>query len=244
MVWFGVENYKKAVVDPIFWVSLRNNIVWIIASIVSPMAVGLVLAVLLASVCRFRKIFETIYFMPVVLSLVVVGIIWGWIYNPIFGIFNVMLETVGLGNLARGWLGDPFWAVPAVILAGNWTYFGFCMVIFLAGLQNIDKGLYEAAMLDGANRVTLFFRITIPSLRNEINLLIVYSLIGSFKVFDIVYVMTEGGPFHSTEVLATHAYRQAFELSYVGYGCSIAMYLALVVFALSFTFLSTRERGA
>jgi raffinose/stachyose/melibiose transport system permease protein len=238
-----LKNYQKLFSDPIFLTALRNNLAWIVASIFIPMILGLLLAVLLWSIKnqRIRFLFQTSYFMPVIPSLIIVGIIWGWIYNPVFGAANKILKMIGLGALSRGWLGSPVWALPSVILAGNWTFFGFCMTIFLAGLQNIDKNLFEAAIIDGANRIQSFRYITIPSLRNQINLLIIYILIGSFKVFDIVYVMTKGGPFNSTEVVGTYMYTRAFEHSLVGYGSSMATILALIVSISTLIFLRLRE---
>jgi raffinose/stachyose/melibiose transport system permease protein len=241
----ALANFSKLFRDSIFFTSLRNNVAWIIASIFIPMLIGLLLAVLLSGIrsAKLRVFCQTTYFMPVIPSLVIVGIIWGWIYNPIFGAINKFLELVGLSFLKRGWLGDPKWALPSVILAGNWTYFGFCMTIFLAGLQNISRDLYEAAIIDGASRFQCFRHITVPGLKNQINLLIVYSLIGSFKVFDIVYIMTKGGPSHATEVIGTYMYTRAFEQSMVGYGSSMAVVLTIIVLSGSMLFLKLRERS-
>jgi ABC-type sugar transport system permease subunit len=244
-VFVGLTNFAKLLGDNIFLTALRNNIAWIVASLLIPMVIGLLLSILLSGIRnqRLRVFFQTTYFMPVIPSLVIVGIIWGWIYNPVFGVINKILELIGLETLKKGWLGDPIWALPSVILAGNWTYYGFCMTIFLAGLQNIGQDLYEAAIIDGANRFQCFWYVTLPGLRNQINLLVVYSLIGSFKVFDIVYVMTKGGPNHATEVIGTYMYTRAFEQSMVGYGSSMAVVLTLIVLIGSVLFLKFREGG-
>lgn len=239
-VFVGLSNFIELLRDSRFWVALRNNLFWIIASIVNPMLVGLVLAVLLSSIGRGQKAYLTVFFIPVVLPLIMVGLTWGILYNPIIGPINIVLKALGME--AQGWLGDPRWATPAVIIAGNWTFFGFCTVIFLAGLQAIDSSLIEAAIIDGAGPVSRFFRIIIPLLRDQINLVVVFSIIGSFKVFDIVYVMTQGGPSHSSEVLATYLYWQAFNNGRVGYGAAMAFILTCVVAAISLIYLRLRER--
>ncbi|MBI3962322.1 MAG: sugar ABC transporter permease [Deinococcus sp.] len=187
-------------------------------------------------------VFRVSFFLPAVLSLVIVGIIWGWVYNPLFGLLNSTLRALGLESWTRGWLGEPGWALAAIILAGAWTYFGFCMVVFLAALQGVDRSLYEAAVIDGASRPQVFWHITLPSIRGVITLMMVNSLVGSFKVFDIVYVMTAGGPFHNTDVIGTYMYTRAFRQSLVGYSASMAVVLTVVVVAGSLFLLWFRER--
>lgn len=240
----GLANFAVLLGDHIFWTALKNNLLWIGASLINPMLVGLVLAVLLSNVRRGRQFYLGIYFVPVVLTLVIVGLVWGLMYNPLIGPVNQFLKLVGLGHFARGWLGEPFWVTPAIILAGNWTFFGFCTVIFLAGLQSIDPQLLESATIDGANALARFRYVIVPGLRDQINLLVVYSIIGSFKVFDIVYVMTLGGPNHSSEVIATYMYWQAFNNGRVGYGAALATVLTLVVAMMSILFLRFSERNA
>jgi len=170
----------------LLWLSLRHNLTWIIVGTVAPIVIGLPLAVLLSSIKRGRLIFQTAYFLPYILSGVVVGMIWGWIYNPLFGLLNYMLRSVGLDEWTRAWLGDPAVALYAVIAAAVWGYVGFCIAIFVAGLQNIDHSLIEAATIDGANAVQRFFHVIIPQLRHVLNMVIVFTLIGGFNVFDIV----------------------------------------------------------
>lgn len=239
----GLAHYAELVGDRVFRIALRNNLIWIVASIINPIFWGLILAVLLSACRRFTLFYRVSYFAPVVLNLVIVGIVWSLIYNPLFGALNAALQAVGLEHWTQGWLGDPFWVVPSIIIAGNWTFFGFCMMIFLAGLQTIDASLYEAAMIDGAGPIARFWHVTIPSLRHHINLIVVYAIIGSFKVFDIVYVMTQGGPNHASEVIATYLYWQVFSNGRVGYGTAMAVVLTFLVFAMSVTFLRAREAG-
>jgi ABC-type sugar transport system permease subunit len=237
----GLSNYIEISLDPIFWKSLWNNIFWIIISIINPMVVGLVIAVFLSQIELGRKIYLVIIYIPVVLSLVVVGLVWGLMYNPIVGPVNVFLTKIGRSELVRGWLGDNRFVNLAVILAGNWTYFGFCTVIFLAGLQGINPSIIESAIIDGAGPVRRFFRIIIPCLSDQINLVVVNSIIGSFKIFDIVYVMTNGGPNHASEVIATYMYWQAFKNGRVGYGSSLATILTVFVGVFSIVYLRKRE---
>ena len=238
----GMTNYIKMWKDTIFIKSFYHNLVWILIGTSLPIAIGLPLAVILWSGVRGFNIFRTIFFMPIVLAPMIVGIIWGWIYNPVFGIANEFLRRIGLGSLARGWLADPATALPALIIAAAWHYYGFCIVIFLAGLQNVDLSLIDAAKVDGANSWQRFFYIIVPQLREVLTMITVYTLIGGFKVFDIVFVVTQGGPAHATELMATYLYKQVFQLNYVGYGAAIAIFLAFLVIIVSVSFIRLRER--
>lgn len=239
----GAANFSMAFDDPTFWTAIINNAIWVVASIAIPMSSGLVLAVLISKVKTGQRIYSGIFFTPVVLNLIVVGLVWGLIYNPLIGPLAGALRYIGLGQLAIGWLGDTTYATPAIIIAGNWTFFGFCAVIFLQGLRTIDPDQIEAATLDGANGVQKFRFVTLPGLSNQITLLIVMSVIGSFKVFDIVYVMTKGGPNHSSEVIATYMYWQAFENGRQGYGAALAVLLTVFVAATSLFLIKIRERN-
>jgi multiple sugar transport system permease protein/raffinose/stachyose/melibiose transport system permease protein len=240
----GGANYLRLSQDPMVWMSLSHNLIWVIVGTIAPVLIGLLLAVLFWSgSTKGQVIFRTAFFMPVVLSPVVVGIIWGWIYSPIFGILNRVLEAVGLGFIARGWLGDPTWALFAVLGTAVWSYFGFCFVILLAGLQNADLELYDAAKLDGASSWQQLLNVTIPQLQSVLSMVIVYTLIGGFNVFDIVFVMTGGGPANLTELIATYTYKKSFMENQVGYGASLTMVMTVLSLAASFVFLKLRERG-
>ena len=147
----GWATTARCCSDRLMWLSLWHNLIWITVGTVTPVGIGLGLAVLVWAGMRGRLFFRTLYFMPVVLSSVVVGMIWAWIYHPMFGPINVVLRAIGLDSVARGWLGDLTWAIYALLLAGLWAYFGFCFVILLAALQNVDLELHDAAKIDGAN---------------------------------------------------------------------------------------------
>jgi raffinose/stachyose/melibiose transport system permease protein len=176
------------------------------------------------------------------MSLVVVGIAWDYVYNPDWGLLNGTLRAAGAGRLATGWLAGGSTAMPAVIATANWTYFGFAMVIFLAGLQNIDRSLYEAAAIDGAGAGAQFRHITIPGLRTQITLLLVVSFINTLRTFDLVFVMTSGGPGRATEVVAYYIYSLAFITRQVGYGAAAAVVLTALTLVITILFLRLRER--
>lgn len=243
MDFVGLDNYIKMVNDIVFWKAITHNLFWIIATIVLPVLAGLVLAVLLSSpLIRRKLIYRVTFFMPMMLSLVAVGIIWNWIFHPDFGVINSFLRSIGLDVFALAWLGNEYTVLPALIIAGSWTYYGFCMIIFFAAIQGIDRSYFEVAKIEGANVIQTFFRVTVPLLKNTITLLVLNSLIGSFKVFDLIYLMTKGGPFHSSEVIATYMFRQAFTLNDVGYGAAISISLAIIIATCSIIYIRFAEK--
>lgn len=243
MVFVGIANFLKALSDPVFWLSAYHNVLWTLITLVFSFGVGLILAILLMEKIRLRSLFSVIYFIPVIPSLVVVGIIWGWLYNPRIGLVPKALQALRLGGLVQmGILGDPALVLPAVAIVFSWSFFGFCMVIFVAGLQGIDPVLFDAARVDGASHWQRVWHVTIPALRNTTTLVLLLCLIFSFKVFDLIYIMTRGGPSHSSEVLATYMYNQAFRLNYVGFGAALALVLMGIIFAFSFFTINLRER--
>ncbi|MGH2548153.1 MAG: carbohydrate ABC transporter permease, partial [Thermomicrobiales bacterium] len=186
--------------------------------------------------------FRTVFFLPQVLSSVVIAIVWGWIYNPIFGLLNTTLDDVGLGTLSRGWLGDPNIALYAVLAAAIWAETGFVFVVFLAGLQNVSRDLIEAATLDGANAWHRFWDVTVPQLSNVITVIGSLLLIGGFNVFDIIFVMTGGGPNNATEVIGTYTYSEAFTQNRIGYAATLSLVMTLISLIASAVFIQIRER--
>lgn len=243
-IFVGFRNYQTLVKDPLIWQALSHNIVWILVTVFVPTVLALILAVLLTTPkLRGMAIFRVTYFMPSVVSLVAVSVVWKWIFNQSYGTLNQVLKAVGLGFLRTSWLGNPNTALGALLTAGSWTHYGFCMVIFLAALQGMDGSLFEAAMIDGANSVQRFFYVTIPLLKNTITLIVLNSLIGSFKVFDLVWIMTQGGPYHSTEVMSTYLYNQAFFMNNVGKGAASAMMLTVIIAICSAVYFKASERG-
>ncbi|MDP9356143.1 MAG: sugar ABC transporter permease [Chloroflexota bacterium] len=239
----GLDNYRRLFNDGLLWTALRHNIIWVVIGTIAPMVIGLLLAVLLGNRPRGFTLFRTVYFMPQVLSPVVIALVWGWIYNPVFGILNKGLDAVGLESLSRGWLGDPTFALYAVLAAAIWAETGFVFVIFLAGLQNVSRDLLEAAMIDGANAWQRFWNVTVPQLANVINVVTALLLIGGFSVFDIIFVMTQGGPANATEVIATYTYKEAFTQNRVGYAATLSLVITAISLIASIVFIRLRERG-
>ena len=202
--------------------------IWVVIGTAAPVFVGLILSVMLWSDTRGSVVYRTIYFLPVVLSPVVIGIIWMWIYNPLFGLLNVSLRSVGLGRWAIGWLGETETALYAVLVTAIWSYLGFCIVVLFAGLQKVDPELVAAARVDGANTTQRFRHVIVPQIRPVLTMVIVYTVIGGFNVFDVVWVMTQGGPNNATEVIATYTYEVAFRANEYGYGATLSMIMSLV----------------
>jgi ABC-type sugar transport system permease subunit len=240
--WVGLANYRELIGDNLFWLSLQHTVIWVIVGTIAPIAIGMLLALLLWRRPKGFTVFRTFFFMPQVLSTVVIGIIWNWIYNPIFGILNEALDAVGLEDVSRGWIGDPDVALYAVLVAAIWATIGLCFVIFLAGLQNVSKDLLEAATVDGANTWQRFWNVTVPQMASVINVVIALLLIWGFSVFDVIFVMTGGGPANATEVLATYTYKEAFTQNNVGYASTLSVVITVISLIASVTFIRLRER--
>ena len=235
-VFFGMGNYLTLLKDEKFMSALAHNGILVLFLMVLPTIIGLLLATIIeGSRIPGNKIFEVAFFMPQVLSLVVVGVIWKWIYNPTFGVINAFLRALGLDFLARGWLGDSKTALGAVGLTGSWVNYGFAMIIFLAGYTRIPVSLYESASIDGANSWRKFFNISIPGLHREIMVVGIYLFISSLKTFDLVYVMTRGGPGFATNVISLYVFKNAFQYNRLGYAAAMAISLALIIFVVSFS---------
>ncbi len=221
-------NYLRLSGDTAMWAALGNNVIWVVIGTVVPVFIGLIIAVMLWSNARGSMTYRTIYFLPVVLSPVVIGIIWGWIYNPLFGLLNTGLRAVGLGHFAIGWLGESETALYAVLVTAIWSYLGFCIVVLFAGLQKVDPELVGAARIDGANARQRFRHVIVPQIRPVLTMVIVYTVIGGFNVFDVVWVMTSGGPNNASEVIATYTYEVAFRGNEYGYGATLSMVMSIL----------------
>ena len=243
MNFVGLDNYKAIFQNEIFWKALSHNIFWILFTVFIPTIFGIILAVLLnQSFVKGRLLFRVIFYMPAIVSMVAVGIVWNWILNPEFGILNRALKFIGLDFLAFNWLGDEHTVMWALLIAGSWVHYGFCMVITMAALSGLDACYVEAAKLEGANPVQTFFYVTLPLLKNTFTLLVLNSLIGSFKVFEIVYIMTKGGPYHSSEVISTLMYRTAFMDSEFGMGSAVAVVLSVIIAVCSAVYMKYSEK--
>lgn len=230
----GLSNFARLSGDNVFWAALGHNAIWVVLTLAFPLTAGLVLSAILAE--RNRHVIRwlsAIYFIPRTIPLVVAGIIWGWIYNPIFGLLNYLLESVGLGGWGGAWLAQPDTALLSLNVVGAWTFFGFCVVIYLAAIQSIDPSLYEAAEIDGAGWGRKFRDITVPMLRNSTLFLGLYAAIEAMRFFDLVWVTTQGGPGYATEVLTTHVYKTFFLVGDFGYAATLSVVLLAIVLAIS-----------
>lgn len=231
----GLGNYVELFSDSRFFVALRNNAVLMIFYCVVPLAIGIVLAAIVSSIrAKEQLAIRTLLFMPYIMPSAVLGIIWHWLYNPAFGPINQGLKLMGLGAIALPWLGDFTFALPAVGMVAAWYYFGFCMVIFLTGLQRIDPSLFEAARVDGAKPWYIFYRITLPLLLPEIRVVLLLTIIASIKSFDLIFTMTRGGPANATLVPNIYMYELGFHLNRFGYAASVAIIGAILIFVVNY----------
>jgi ABC-type sugar transport system permease subunit len=244
----GFENYRSLAADEVFWRATLNSVIFVIGRTPLEVGLGFLLALLLNRKLAARSLLRTLFFVPVVMSLIVVTIIFQRVYEPNTGLLNTFLQAIGLSAWAHPWLGDPATALPAVIAVSVWKNVGFSLVILLAGLQGLPQDVLEAARVDGANAWQLTLRVITPLMRPILALTALLSIIGGLKVFDLVFIMTRGGPTYSTEVLATMLYREAFELNRMGVASAIAVILVAVVLSIAriqtFVLRETRDSGA
>ncbi|MDI6538714.1 sugar ABC transporter permease [Pantoea ananatis] len=244
-VFAGISNYLRMFSDPVFWIALGNNAILMLFYTLLPICVGLLLCSFLYETRNNteRSVLRILFFLPYIMPMAVLGVVWRWLYNPAFGPIDQVLRAIGLPQLAMSWLGDFTWALPAVGMVATWYFFGFCLVLFMAGLQRMDPSLLEAADLDGSSRRQKFMRITLPGLRPELRIALLLTVIASLKAFDLVYVMTQGGPGTSTMVTNIFMYKQGFDLHYFGYASSVAVFSMVIVLGLNYLIhLALKER--
>lgn len=223
MKFVGLENFKRLVTDNYFGLSLLNNIKWMIGFVLLSIPLGLIFAILMDQKFPGHKIYKSLVYLPMALSFVVIGQIWSWVLEPTGGIVNTFFRFIGLEQLAKPWLSDPKIVTYSLIAAALWRQIPYVMILFLAGLKNVSKELVEAAIVDGANTTQRFWYIILPALRPAMVIAITVNIIDSLRAFDIVFVMTRGGPFYSSSVMANYMYVQAFHNYRMGYGASIAV---------------------
>ena len=230
----GLENYRELFSSAIFWRALFNNVLYAIISIVFQVFFALVIAaVLVAGVFGplLRNFFRTAFFLPSILPVTVVGLLWQLIYQPTIGLIDQILFATGLQSLSHVWLGEEATVMISVILVSQWQWTGYMIVLFMVAIQAIPNDLYEALRMEGASRVQQFFHITMPGVRESTLILAIITIFGSFKVFDIVWVMTAGGPNNASEVLGTHMYRSAFRNDVSGYAAAVATVIFFITLA-------------
>jgi len=232
----GFENYIRFLNDPITYVSLFNTLIWIALAIAIPVGLGLTAAVLVDGK-KGEGVFKAVLFAPFALSGVVVALIWKFIYDPTYGVLNTILKSVRFENLAQPWLGIPGVNTYFIILANSWSQLGFSLVVFLAGLKTISVDILEAATVDGLSGWQRFRHITFPLLAPFTTVVIAMTILNTLKIFDIIYVMTTGGPFRSSETLAVTMFFDAFSLRQYGYGAAVGTILFAIVVAVTVIYL-------
>lgn len=241
----GLEYYIRLFKDPVFYIALKNNALYAIISLIFQVGLGIIIAAILEDklIRRFQPFFRTVFFIPSVISIAVVGLLWQLIYNPEIGLVNGALEAIGLSEWTHSWLGDSKTAIYAVVAVSQWQYTGYITMLFLIAMQKIPYEYYEAAMIDGASKIKTFFHITLPQIKEMILVGSVITVIGAFKVFDEVYVMTFGGPGRSTEVLGTMLYRSAFRNDEMGYASTIGTVIFVITLTLSLVQMKIGKTG-
>lgn len=228
----GIQNYLDLFGDRYFKVSIKNNVIYAVLYSAFTMLISLVLATFLNRLTRLRKLFRTVFFLPYISSMVSVAIIWKMIFNASDGPLNAILKQIGIADPPK-WLASTDWALYAVIIVSVWKFCGYYMLIFLAGLQNIPDSLYESAALDGANTWQRYFHITLPMISPTVFLNLILITISSFQVFDLINIMTQGGPGMSTNVLAYRIYYEGFQRSHMGYASAIAYFLFAIILVIT-----------
>ncbi|MBG9769606.1 carbohydrate ABC transporter permease [Bacillus vallismortis] len=231
----GLKNYVDLFHDPVFYQALANNVLYAVISIACQVFGGLILAAVLEDklVRKWSPFFRTVFFLPVVISMTVIALLFDFIYNPETGLLNQLLQAVGLDQLTRAWLGEDSTAMLSVIFVSQWQSVGYIAMLYIVSIQKIPDELYEAARLDGAGKIQQFFHITVPQTKEMSFVAVVMTLTGAFTVFNEPYILTGGGPGNASEVLSTFLYKSAFTKDMMGYASAIATVVLLITLALS-----------
>ena len=239
----GTANYVDVFTkDPVFWVAFRNTMIWTALSVIIPPMIGLALALGLNQPIFGRNSLRAIYYLPVIIAPIAVATMWRWMYDPFFGLFGQIMTSLGFGTLVPDWLGNRNIALYSAFAADVWQSVGFSMVLFLAGLQGVDRSLVEAARIDGAGRWSVFRYVTLPALRTTLTIVLVLAIISSLKAFDIVYGLTGGGPAQSTQMLALWAFTQSMQIFDFGRGSAISVVLLGVTLAVVIPYLRWSQK--
>lgn len=238
----GLDNYAATAADPIVWLSLWHTLLWLIYHVVLAGGLGLVLALAISRLKVTQVFFRTAFFLPHLVSLAVVGVIWANIYDPFYGLLNTALVEMGLGAFTKGWLSDPALVLFSVNVASSWQGFGLYMLLFIAGLQNIDRSLYDAAEVDGASAFQKLVHVTLPGLREVTTFVVSLAMINGLKGFATVFVMTNGGPFYQSELITTYIYRLAFQSQDHGRAAVLCILLSLLAIVITLVFNRWRAR--
>nr|WP_245203635.1 sugar ABC transporter permease [Ammoniphilus resinae] len=226
----GFANYVELFNDQIFWTALKNNFLVVFISVFVQIPLGLVMALMLFAPIRGIKLFNTIYFMPFLMSTVAIGLLWVFMFDPINGTMNQLLRMLGVEKWQVAWLSEESTAMWSVLLVIVWQFAPFYMILFKAGIVGIPEELYEAAQIDGANKWKQFTHITFPLLMPTIVSSSILAIVGSLKTFDLFYIMTGGGPNNATELMGTYMFKQAFQIFDMGYASTIAFMMFFIAF--------------
>lgn len=240
----GLKNYSDIFHSSNFYMALRNNLFWLLFGTIIPTAIGLLQAnILVRGRIKYGNVFQMIFFLPQIVSVTVSCVIWVWIYDPINGPLNALLAAFGLGNLQQSWLGDPDLVMKSLLSVFVWLSYGFSTVVFSAAIQGVDPQLYEAATIDGAGRWRQFRNVTIPGILGTLNTVILLAIIGSFQVFDIIYIITKGGPGYSSYVLSYFIFSEGLITSHVGFASAVSITVAVMMFIISVVYNKLTERS-
>jgi ABC-type sugar transport system permease subunit len=239
-VFIGFQNYLSTISDNNFLISLRNTLIWVGFTLVFPVMGGLLIAVFIKGIV-LENFFKSIFFIPITISFVATGIIWNYMFSREMGVINNFLPLIGI-HKKISWLTEVPLNTFALLVGWTWQQLGINMVLFLMGLVTIPKDQTEAAMIDGANRWQLFLHVTFPMLRPITTIVITMAMVNSFKAFDIIYVMTRGGPARTSETLAVTMFRETFTLFRMGYGAAISVILSVIVIAVSAVYIKRMTR--
>ena len=241
--WVGLQNYIDLVSHKDFWGALTNNFIWMLGTLVLQIIFGIAAALLLNQNLLFRALARSLILFPYFISTVVAVLIWRWLFNDLYGILNYALVSMGVVRRPLDWLGQMPNAMISLILVGAWKYFPFVVITVLARLQTIPLQLYEAARMDGAGPIARFFDITLPQLRDVLLIVILLRSIWDFKEFDLIYLMTGGGPVTATQTLPLLVYKQAFGVNEMGQACAIAVAMMIVMFGFMLLYFRAMRRA-
>lgn len=228
----GMKNYIELLGDERFLNSVKNSLLYAACSLLIQLPISLILAIVVANVSKGEKFYRTTFFIPVIISSVVIGQLWQKVYNGDYGLLNAFLSMIGIQG--QDWLGQESTALIAAFIPNLWQYIGYHMLIMYAGIKSISPDINEAARIDGANRFQIAWKITIPLLKPILQVCVTFSLIGALKIFDLIYVLTGGGPFFSTEVPTIYMYKTIFDSFDYGYGSAIAIFVIIECMILTF----------
>ncbi|GIP54297.1 carbohydrate ABC transporter permease [Paenibacillus vini] len=226
--YIGLDNYAEILRDPVFWRALKNNVIFVLASVFGQVPLALALAVLLHKSNWLQRFLRSAVFLPMVLSTVVIGMIWQYFYHPQIGILNFLLDSLGLSSWKLDWLSDRDIAIYSLLPPLIWSYVGLYLIIFMSALQNIPGEIHDAAKIDGVSGARKLATITLPIIKNTVQVAVILCISGSLKSFDLVYIMTKGGPAHATELLATYMYNSTFTTYRYGFGSAISTTIMLI----------------